>query len=125
MRLKPHRGSWILVLLFIIAWVSPITARATGSSTPIPNAGFEDGTLTGWSRGSQTGTLGASINGGGTGVTVFTGSRTFVYGASSWAFSPNNAAYAVLLQPKGEQTFTQATTALGLSGTQTSAITQM
>ena len=46
MRIKPRRGSWILVFLFMIAWVSPITARATGSSTPIPNAGFEDGTLT-------------------------------------------------------------------------------
>jgi hypothetical protein len=109
----------------MIAWVSPITARATGSSTPMPNAGFEDGTLTGWSRGSQTGTLGASITGNGTGVNVFTGSRTFVYGASSWTFSPNNATYAALLQPKGEQTFTQATSALGLSGAQTSQITQM
>ena len=125
MRLKPRRGSWILVLLFIIAWVFPMTATATGSSVSIPNAGFEDGTLTGWSRGSQTGTLGSSITGNGTGVTVFTGSRTFTYGASSWTFSPNNATYAVLLQPKGEQTFTQATSALGLSGTQTSQITQM
>ena len=125
MRIKPRRGSWILALLFVIAWVSPITARATGSSIPIPNAGFEDGTLTGWDRGSQTGTLGTSITGNGTGVTVFTGSRTFNYGASSWTFSPNNATYAALLQPKGEQTFTQATSALGLSGTQTSQITQM
>jgi len=125
MRLKPRRGSWILVLLFIIAWVSPITARATGSSVSMPDAGFEDGTLTGWSRGSQTGTLGSSITGNGTGVTVFTGSRTFVYGTRSWTFSPNNATYAALLQPKGEQTFTQATSALGLSGTQTSQITQM
>jgi hypothetical protein len=108
----------------MIAWVSPITARATGSSTPIPNADFEDGTLAGWNKGSQTGTLGASINGGGTGVTVFTGSRTFTYGASSWTFSPNNATYAALLQPKGEQTFTQSTAALGLSGNQTSEITQ-
>ena len=125
LQFKPRKGSWILVFLFIIAWVSPITARATGSSIPIPNAGFEDGTLTGWDRGSQTGTLGTSITGNGTGVTVFTGSRTFNYGASSWTFSPNNAAYAALLQPKGEQTFTQATSALGLSGTQTSQITQM
>jgi hypothetical protein len=133
----------------MIAWVSPITARATGSSTPIPNAGFEDGTLTGWSRGSQTGTLGASITGNGTGVSVFSGSRLFSYGsrnamgsptlsngsenpyyapavtAGNWTFSPNNATYAALLQPKGEQTFTQATAALGLSGTQTSQITAM
>ena len=125
MRLKPRKGSWILALAFVIAWVTPITARATGSSIPIPNTGFEDGTLTGWDRGSQTGTLGTSITGNGTGVTVFTGSRTFNYGASSWTFSPNNATYAALLQPKREQTFTQATSALGLSGTQTSQITQM
>jgi hypothetical protein len=126
----------------------------------MPNAGFEDGTLTGWSTGSQTGTLGPSINGNGTGVTVFSGSRLFSHGARSamgnptinkpipntspqqyetvdnpyyapavaagtWTFSPKNATYAVLLQPKGEQTFAQASTALGLSGTQTSAITSM
>ena len=149
MRIKPRRGSWILVLLFIIAWVFPMTATANGSSVSIPNAGFEDGTLTGWSRGSQTGTLGASITGNGTGVTVFSGSRLFSYGsrnamgsptlsngsenpyyapavtAGNWTFSPNNATYAALLQPKGEQTFTQATAALGLSGTQTSQITTM
>jgi uncharacterized membrane protein YgcG len=149
MRLKPRRGSWILVLLFIVAWVFPIAARATSSSVPIPNAGFEDGTLTGWVKGSQTGTLGNSINGGGTGVTVFSGSKSFSHGpngamgsptlsngnpnpyhapavpAGTWTFSPKNATYAALLQPKGEQTFAQASTALGLSGTQTSAITSM
>jgi uncharacterized membrane protein YgcG len=160
MRLKPRRGSWILVLLFIVAWVSPIAATATSSSVPIPNAGFENGTLTGWIKGSQTGTLGNSINGSGTGVTVFSGSRSFSHGANgamgsptinkpipntspqqyetvdnpyyapavsagTWTFSPKNATYAALLQPKGEQTFAQASTALGLSGTQTSAITSM
>jgi hypothetical protein len=160
MRLKPRRGSWILVLLFIIAWVFPMTATATGSSVSIPNAGFEDGTLTGLDKGSQTGTLGASINGSGTGVTVFNGSRLFSHGANgamgsptitrvipntspaqyetidnpyyasavaagSWTFSPKGGTYAVALQPKGEQTFTQATAALGLSATQTSQITTM
>jgi uncharacterized membrane protein YgcG len=160
MKLKPRNGSWILVLLFLIAWISPITARATSSSISIPNAGFEDGTLTGWSRGSQTGTLGTSINGSGTGVTVFNGSRTFTHGANgamgsptitkaipntspqqyeivdnpyyapavvagSWTFSPKGGTYAVALQPKGEQTFTQATAALGLSETQTSQIATM
>ena len=143
MRIKPRRGSWILVFLFMIAWVSPITARATGSSTPIPNAGFEDGTLAGWVKGSQTGTLGASITGNGTGVTVFSGSKLFSHGAKgamgnpsspyyapavaagNWTFSPKNATYAALLQPKGEQTFIQATAALGLSGTQTSLVTGM
>jgi hypothetical protein len=160
LQFKPRKGSWILVLLFIIAWVFPMTATATSSSVSIPNAGFEDGTLTGWSRGSQTGTLGTSINGSGTGVTIFNGSRTFTHGANgamgsptitrtipntsppqyevvdnpyyapavtagSWTFSPKGGTYAVALQPKGEQTFTQATAALGLSGTQTSQITTM
>jgi len=31
LQLKPRKGSWILVLLFIIAWVSPITARVQAS----------------------------------------------------------------------------------------------
>ena len=130
LKTRTRRGAWVIFPSILIALASAITpigfqANATGNQVSMPNAGFEDGTLTGWSRGSQTGTLGASITGSGTGVTVFTGSRSFVYGASSWAFSPNNATYAALLQPKGEQTFTQATAALGLSGAQTSAITQM
>lgn len=33
MRLKPRRGSWILVLLFVIAWVSPMTARVQATHT--------------------------------------------------------------------------------------------
>lgn len=130
LKTRTRRGAWVIFPSIFIALASAITpigfqANATGNQVSMPGAGFEDGTLTGWNRGSQTGTLGASITGNGTGVTVFTGSRSFVYGASSWAFSPNNATYAALLQPKGEQTFTQATAALGLSGAQTSAITQM
>ena len=129
--IRVRKGSWVIVPSILIALASAftplgLTANATGNTVSIPDAGFEDGTLTGWSRGSQTGTLGNSITGTGTGVTVFSGSRTFAYGAgSSWTFSPNNATYAALLQPKGEQTFAQATAALGLSGTQTSEITQM
>lgn len=34
MQLKPRRGSWILVLLFVIAWVSPITARVHAAVEP-------------------------------------------------------------------------------------------
>lgn len=146
--LRARKGSWVLIPSISIALASAftplgLTANATGNTVPIQDAGFEDGTLTGWSRGSQTGTLGASINGNGTGVTVFSGSRLFSHGArnamgspsspyyapavaaGSWTFSPSNATYAALLQPKGEQTFTQATAALGLSGTQTSGITAM
>ena len=116
------------------------------SADSLPDTGFEDGTLTGWNTGSQTGNLGASITGNGTGVTVFTGSRTFAHGArgamgsptlsngspnpyyapavtaGSWTFGPNNATYAVAMQPKNEQTFSQAMTALGLSGSPQTAI---
>lgn len=125
---------------------STTTTTIPVGPTPIPNAGFEDNSFTGWDKGSQTGSLGSSIGGNGTGVTIFTGSRTFTHGpngamgsptlsngspnpyyapavaAGSWTFSPNNATYAVLLQPKGEQNFSQAMTALGLSGSAETAL---
>jgi len=115
-------------------------AIPTARAASFPNAGFEDGTFTGWEKGTQSGTLGSSITGQGTGVTIFTGSRTFTHGsrgavgspsspyyapavaAGSWTFSPKDAAKAVLLQPKGEQTFSQATGALGLSTTDVGGI---
>lgn len=125
---------------------STTTTTIPAGPIPIPNAGFEDNSFTGWDKGSQTGSLGSSISGNGTGVTIFTGSRTFTHGpngamggptlpsgapnpyyapavaAGSWTFSPNNATYAVLLQPKGEQNFSQAMTALGLSGSAETAL---
>ena len=142
-------AAWVFVPMIAVSIFTStgFQANATGTPVSIPNAGFEDGTLTGWVKGSQSGTLGASINGMGTGVTVFSGSRSFSHGsngamgsptlsngsenpyyapavaAGTWTFSPNNATYAALLQPKGEQTFTQSTAALGLSGNQTSEIT--
>jgi hypothetical protein len=129
----------------VTSWAIPITmlfavlSSVAGFSAPVnaeafPDAGFEDGTFTGWDRGSQTGTLGSTITQNGSGVTIFTGPRTFTHGArgavgdplspyyapavaaGSWTFSPNNGTNAVLLQPKGEQNFSQATSALGLSG---------
>ena len=141
-----RKAAWVFVPLFIIAGVVPSTSVQAES---FPDAGFEDNTFTGWSRGSQTGNLGASINGNGTGVTIFNGSRTFTHGANgamgsptlsdgspnpyyasavaagSWTFSPNGGTYAVALQPKNEQTFDQATNAVGLSGTDNSAIKTM
>ena len=134
--------SVFFLLLSIFGFSAPAQA------TSIPGAGFEDGTLTGWSIGTQTGNLGASINGNGTGVTVFSGSRLFSHGshgsmgsptvngqpnpyyapavaAGTWNFSPKGGTYAVALQPKSQQTFSQATASMGLSGTQTSAITTM
>ena len=135
-------GWWLLLPAAILS-VAPLATKAEATTTSIPNAGFEDGTFTGWSRGSQTGTLGASITGQGTGVSIFSGSKTFTHGsrgamgspsspyyapavaAGSWTFSPNNATYAALLQPKGEQTFDQATAALGLSSAEASQLTGM
>lgn len=135
-------GWWLLLPAAILS-VAPLATKAEATTTSIPNAGFEDGTFTGWSRGSQTGTLGASITGQGTGVSIFSGSKTFTHGsrgamgnpsspyyapavaAGSWTFSPNNATYAALLQPKGEQTFDQATAALGLSSAEVSQLTGM
>jgi hypothetical protein len=132
--------SILFLSLSIIGLGSPAQA------VNIPDAGFEDGTLTNWSKGTQTGNLGATITGNGTGVTVFSGTRTFTHSshgavgsptksdgtpnpyyapavaAGSWTFGPNNATYAAALQPKGEQTFSQAMTALGLSGSPQTAI---
>jgi hypothetical protein len=134
-------------LLIALIGVYPAVADSTGiPSQSIQGAGFEAGNLTGWDKGSQTGTLGASINGNGTGVSVFNGSRTFTHGphgamgsptvngqpnkyyapavaAGSWTFSPNNNSYAALLQPKNnEATFSAAMSALGLSGSPQTAI---
>ena len=116
------------------------TGVTSVEAASFPDAGFEDGTFTGWNKGSQSGTLGSTITGNGSGVTIFTGSRTFTHGsrgamgsptspyyapavaAGSWTFSPKDADKAVLLQPKGEQTFSQATGALGLSATEVGGI---
>jgi len=135
-----RKGAWIFVPLFLIAAFVPPVGPASATSTSFPDAGFEDGAFTGWDRGAQTGTLGTTITGNGTGVTIFTGSRTFTHGsrgamgsptspyyapavaAGSWTFSPKDAAKAVLLQPKGEQTFSQATGELGLSTTDVGGI---
>jgi hypothetical protein len=129
------------VPLLLLALFVPLPDTAQAAS--FPDAGFEDGTFTGWSKGSQSGTLGNTITGNGTGVTIFTGSRTFTHGSrgavgspsseyyapavasGSWTFSPNNGTNAVLLQPKGEQTFDQASSALSLSAGSVTEIKNM
>jgi hypothetical protein len=132
--------SVFFLLISIFGFSAPVQADS------FPNAGFEDGTFTGWEKGTQTGTLGTTINGNGTGVTIFTGSRTFTHSqhgamgsptkqdgsenpyyapavaAGSWTFGPNNASKAVALQPVGQITFSDAMTALGLSGSPQTAI---
>ncbi len=137
-------GAWILVPAALIALVMPpVTSVQAATISNISNTGFEDGTFTGWNKGSQTGTLGNTITGNGSGVTIFTGSRTFTHGSrgavgspsspyyapavasGSWTFSPNNGTNAVLLQPKGEQTFDQAASALSLSAGSVTEIKNM
>ena len=115
---------------------------------PIENAGFETGSLIGWEIGSQNGSLGSSITGNGTGVSVFNGSLAFSHGShgsigspvlsdgspnpyyapevpsGSWTFSPKNSTYAALLQPKNQQTFDQAVQELGISSSEISDLKQ-
>ncbi len=67
-----RKGAWIFVPLFLIAAFVPPVGPASATSTSFPDAGFEDGAFTGWDRGAQTGTLGTTITGNGTGVTIFT-----------------------------------------------------
>ena len=136
---KFRRVSAFIVPLILLALFVPTPNTARAAS--FPDAGFEDGTFTGWDKGSQSGNLGNTITGNGTGVTIFTGSRTFTHGshpavgnnpsspsyapavaAGSWTFGPNNAAKAVALQPVNPVTFSNAMTALGLSGAPQTAI---
>jgi len=72
--------SALIVPLVLLALFVPV---ASVQAATIPNTGFEDGTFTGWSKGSQSGTLGSTITGNGSGVTIFTGSRTFTHGSRS------------------------------------------
>ena len=135
---KPAAIMAVPSVFFLLISIFGFSAPAQAAS--FPNAGFEDGTFTGWEKGAQTGTLGATITGNGTGVTIFTGSRTFTHSshgamgdpssayyaapvaAGSWTFGPNNASKAVALQPAGQITFSDAMTALGLSGSPQTAI---
>ena len=46
-----------IFFLFLSFFGFSASVQATGE-TPIPDAGFEDNSFTGWNKGSQTGTLG-------------------------------------------------------------------
>jgi len=124
-----------------------LTASASFASTsPISNTGFEDGTLSGWDKGSQTGSFsGSNISQNGSGVNVISSAVTFSASAHSavgsptlqngspnpyhapavspttWTFSPFGS-HAALLQPAGNHTFDSATTALALSSSENQAI---
>ena len=95
-----------------------------GATQPMSEAGFEGGSLAGWSYGTQTGTLtGSVISGDGTGVSVISGAVTFDAPDKAWTFSPYGS-YAAALQPTGgTPTFADAAAALGLTADQAQAIT--
>ena len=119
---------------------STTTTAVPQGMTSMPNAGFENNSFSGWNRGQQPGSLGSTIVPNGTGVSIFSGTRTFTHGsrnavgnptlpngapnpyyapavhAGSWTFGPSNGTYAALLQPANQQTFSQAMAELGLSG---------
>jgi len=86
-----------------------------GSSTQaIPGGDFESGTLDGWNTGSQTGSLTGPITGSGTGVSIFSGAKTFSAPEKDWTFAPFET-YAAALQPAGQAAFDDAGASLGLS----------
>lgn len=124
-----------------------LTASASLATTnAISDTGFEDGTLSGWNKGSQTGTFsGSTISQNGAGVNIISGSVTFSAPSHSavgspnlsdgstnpyyapaveptaWTFAPFGT-YASLIQPVGNHTFDSATSALGLSSAENQAI---
>jgi len=133
---------------FIILAILFLGAPTVALADTISNTDFEDGSLTSWNKGSQTGNLTNTITGTGTGVSLINQSVTFNAPANSavgsptlsngspnpyyapavepttWTFSPYQT-YAVALQPNNGSTFDNATTALGLSSSDNTAIKAM
>lgn len=128
---------------------SLILTSSSSSADSVSDASFEDGSLSSWNIGTQTGSLtGGIITGNGTGVTLINSAVTFnasargavgsptlsdgspnpyyapAVAATTWSFSPYGT-YGVALQPTGPITFDAATTALGLTSEQNSALKTM
>ena len=60
-----HKISLLPFALAFMGLIVPIQqARADEEPTPISDAGFEDNTFSGWSKGNQTGNLNATTIGG-------------------------------------------------------------
>jgi hypothetical protein len=130
---------YLPLLLFPILIVGSISSA---NAANIANADFESGDFTGWDEGSQTGNLGSSITGSGSGVSIIDGSVTFnappgsevgtpgsqyyqpPTSATSWVFSPYGD-YGAALQPAGQFTFDNAINSLGLSSADNTSIKQI
>jgi hypothetical protein len=121
--------------------VGTVAPAIPAGAVPIPDAGFPNGTLNGWTRVPNSGTMTSTVTNNGTGVTIRTGQLnaswpanqavgtpgTQYYApavqAASWTFnsySPS-AGYAAL-QPDNAASFDNATAALGLTNAQNLAI---
>ena len=133
--------------LVLLAVCLGLTASASFATTnAISDTGFEDGTLSGWNKGSQVGTFsGSTISQDGSGVNIISGAVTFSAPSHSavgnptlqdgspnpyhapavepttWTFAPFGT-HASLLQPNNTQQFDSATSALGLSSSENQAI---
>lgn len=100
----------------------------------IPGTDFESGDFTGWNRGMQSGTPSSVLDLTSNGVYVADGALTFDpvpntnapagVVLSDWVFTPDGN-HAAVLSPNGQQTFVQATSALGLTAAQQQAITTL
>jgi hypothetical protein len=97
------------------------TATTTPSSTPVapPNLGFESGNTTSWTISNTTGA--ANWNSG-SGAAVVTGLQHSPDSSKTWTVTPYGT-YMLSLQPgSGAPTFDAATTSLGLTSSQNTAI---
>lgn len=114
---RPKYWAWLFVAMFLFAMTKCAYAQS--------NYGFEDGTLNGWTAGGGTSagviTGGWSSNGVGVGVT--TGISNYSPGGGkTWTINPYGS-YMTSLQPgNGSVSFDSATTSLGLTSTENTAI---
>ena len=103
----------------------PLTAGQTATTTPSspppapPNLGFETGNTTSWTISNTTGAANWSS---GSGAAVVTGLQHTPDSGKSWTVTPYGT-YMLSLQPgEGAPTFDAATTSLGLTAGQNTAI---
>jgi hypothetical protein len=106
----------------------PLTAGQTATTTPSspppapPNIGFESGNTTSWTVSNANGAANWSS---GSGAAVVTGLQYTPASGKSWAVTPYGT-YMLSLQPGGSSpTFDSATTSLGLTSAQNTAIKNM
>ena len=106
----------IFLLLFpLLTYANPV------------NYGFETNTLTGWTPGGGTGShSNTGWSGNGVGVSIITGVTNFAPGGGkTWTVTPYGGYMAAIQPGAGAGTFSQMTSALGLSAASTSSITSM